>query len=291
MALPEQVSIADGDSICTICPALGGSITGWSVGGQDMLRHADAAAIASGDPLVMASFPLVPFSNRIGYARFMWDGQEISLTPNFAPEPHAIHGTGWKEAWAVTERGESHCLLTLRHDADLRWPWSFEASQRFALSGGALEIRLSATNRADQPVPLAFGHHPYFDCEDAQLTFAASSVLMSGDDALPTEAIAPAGQFDFSNGGAVGGRNIDHCYAGWDGRARIQWTGRPLALEITADMATAVVYIPPGGSAFCFEPVPHINNALNRPGDVSAMPIIAPGDSFTATIRLQAVKA
>jgi aldose 1-epimerase len=291
MALPEQVSIVDGDSICTICPALGGSITGWSVGGQDMLRRADAAAIASGDPLAMASFPLVPFSNRIGHARFMWGGQEIALTANFAPEPHAIHGTGWKEAWDVTEQGDSHCLLTLFHNADPHWPWSFEASQSFTLSDGALEIRLSAVNRADQPVPLAFGHHPYFDCEGAQLTFAASSVLMSGDDALPTEAIVPAGQFDFSSRGAVAGRNIDHCYAGWDGRARIQWTGRPLALEITADMAAAVVYIPPGGSAFCFEPVPHINNALNRPGDLPAMPIIAPGESFTATICLQAVQA
>jgi aldose 1-epimerase len=291
MALPEQVSIADGDSMCTLCPALGGSINGWSVNGQDMLRRADAAAIASGDPLAMASFPLVPFSNRIGYARFMWGGREIELTPNFAPEPHAIHGTGWKEAWAVTERGDSHCLLTLRHDADLLWPWSFEASQRFVLNDGALEIRLSAVNRADQPVPLAFGHHLYFDSGGAQLTFAASSVLMSGDDALPTEAIAPAGQFDFNNGGAVAGRNVDHCYADWDGRARIQWTSRPLALEITADMAAAVVYIPPGGSAFCFEPVPHINNALNRPRDLPAMPIIAPGESFAATIGLQAVKA
>ena len=55
MVLPELVSIVCGDNISTICPALGGSIIGWSVGEQEMLRRADADAIASGDPLAMAS--------------------------------------------------------------------------------------------------------------------------------------------------------------------------------------------------------------------------------------------
>jgi aldose 1-epimerase len=114
MPLPELVSIIDGNSICTLCPALGGSIIGWSVNGQDMLRRADADAIAYGEPRSLASFPLVPFSNRIGYARFTWEGQQIDLTPNFAPEPHAIHGIGWKEQWTITEISNRHCVLTLR---------------------------------------------------------------------------------------------------------------------------------------------------------------------------------
>ena len=81
MVLPELVSIVCGDNISTICPALGGSIIGWSVGEQEMLRRADADAIASGDPLAMASFPLVPFSNRIGNAQFIWKGREIQIIP------------------------------------------------------------------------------------------------------------------------------------------------------------------------------------------------------------------
>lgn len=291
MALPELVSIADGDSIFTICPALGGSIIRWSVGGQDMLRRADRNAIASGDPLAMASFPLVPFSNRIGNARFIWIGREIELTPNFAPEPHAIHGTGWEQAWTINELSDTYCVLKLRHGADARWPWSFEASQSFTLNAGMLELKLIATNLSDEPAPLAFGHHPYFDAEGAHLSFTAAHVLMSGEGALPSEAITPTGEFDFSNDGAVVGRCIDHCYAGWDGKTRIYWTGRQLALEITADMNAAVVYVPKDGNAFCFEPVPHINNALNRPGELPTMPIVAPGECFAATILLEAVNA
>jgi aldose 1-epimerase len=173
MPMPELVSISDGDSLCTLCPALGGSIASWSVGGQDMLRRADVDGMTSGDPLAMASFPLVPFSNRIGYGRFVWDGRKIELTPNFPSEPHAIHGTGWTGAWTIAEIDESHCLLTMRHDADARWPWSFEAAQRFTLTGGQLQISVRAANVSSEPAPLAFGHHRYFDSEGAHLTFKA----------------------------------------------------------------------------------------------------------------------
>ncbi len=289
MASPELVSIAAGDSVCTICPALGGSITSWSIGHQQMLRRADAATTACGDPLSLASFPLVPFSNRIGYARFIWNNREINIARNFAPEPHAIHGTGWREPWAIDEIGDTYIVLSLRHDADARWPWAFVARQSYRLNDGGLEMTLTATNLADEAAPLAFGHHPYFDQQDANLIFKAAHVFMSGKDALPTEAIKPVGQFAFRTNGVIAGRDVDHCYSGWDGHARIQWTERPLALEIEADMTAAVVYIPKGGTAFCFEPVPHINNALNRHDDTPNMPTIAAGDGFTATIRLMAV--
>jgi aldose 1-epimerase len=239
----------------------------------------------------MASFPLVPFSNRIGNALFIWKGREIQITPNFAPEPHAIHGTGWKQAWTIAERSDAYCVLKLKHEADARWPWPFEATQRFTLSAGMLELKLIATNLSDEPAPLAFGHHPYFDMDGAHLTFTAARVLMSGEDAMPYEAITPNGAFDFSTNCKVAGRSIDHCYAGWDGKTRIHWTGRQLALEITADMEAAVVYVPKDGNAFCFEPVPHVNNALNLPGELPTMPIVAPGEYFTATILLKAVNA
>jgi galactose mutarotase-like enzyme len=57
-----------------------------------MLRTASAEAIAAHDPLGMASFPLVPYSNRIADARFGWAGQThadvdhaVVYTPAGAP--------------------------------------------------------------------------------------------------------------------------------------------------------------------------------------------------------------
>jgi aldose 1-epimerase len=301
MVHPVLVTLHDGDSICTLYPALGGSIAGWSVGGQTMLRRTDTAAVQAGDVRAgealegdaitgdvrdMAGFPLVPFSNRIGDARFVWAGRAIALTPNFAPEPHAHHGIGWQARWDVVEKSDSHMVLGLQHPGNARWPWPFAATQRIQLENGALALTLNATNLADEPTPLGFGYHPYFDSEGASLTFAAARVWMNGPDALPTKAVRPDGSFDFSRPSQVSGRTVDHCYTGWDGRACLSWENRQLALEVTTDMTAA---IPSGGSAFCFEPVPHINNALNRPGDEPAMPTVAPGAQFTARIILRAV--
>jgi aldose 1-epimerase len=284
MPTPEPIVLRSETNICVLSPHIGGSIASWTVDGQDMFRRADSNAIATGDPLQMASFPLVPYSNRIGYARFPWNGRQIDLIPNFLPEPHAIHGTGWQEPWAISAMSDNECMLALHHEADGCWPWTFLASQRFEIGNDFLRIELKVTNLSDEPAPFAFGHHPYFDAARARLTFKANAVFMAGQDALPTESDKPLGQFDFGSGGAVAGREIDHCYADWDGQARIDWTGRRRALQIEADMAAAVVYIPKDAAAFCFEPVPHVNNAINRADLSPPMSVIDPGSAFSAKI-------
>jgi aldose 1-epimerase len=256
-----------------------------------MLRCADDAAIASGDPLQLASFPLVPYSNRIAGGTFDWQEQKFELKRNFDPEPHAIHGVGWQMPWVVTEQSETHCVLTFQHDGDSRWHWPFSAKQTFALTENALVLELETVNLHHAPTPLAFGHHPYFDQHGAYLAFEANQIYLSASDGLPTERVIPAGDFDFSKGEAVKGRNIDNCYSGWRGEARIVWKNRSLGLVITSDMPAAVVYIPPDSDAFCFEPVPHVNDALNRPEDRPAMPVIAPGSSFCSTITMTAIAA
>jgi len=278
---------------CVVYPLLGGSLGSWSVEGQDMLHAASADDVAAHDPLRISSFPLVPYSNRIGNARFDWASNWVQLAPNFAPEPHAIHGAGWKRAWEVISQGAGEITLGYRHLADANWPWAFTAEQTMSLTETALTLTLRTRNDHGAPVPLAFGHHPYFDAAGAYLKFSAQGVWMSGADALPTEIAVPTGDFDFLSGAAVDGRAVDHCYTGWAGSTRINWAGRRYALELTASptLPAAVIYIPKGGDAFCFEPVPHINNALNLPGHEPAMPVIAPGAWFEAKILMRAVTA
>jgi aldose 1-epimerase len=289
--LPEIISIEDSGSKCCFVPSIGGSITSWAVDGQNILRASSPKAIASAEPLRLSSFPLVPYSNRIGYGRFNWAGQTQSIKPNFPPEPHAIHGVGWKRAWTVSHLTPSSCELAITHNADENWPWPFVASQHLELTGGALRITSKATNLSDQAVPLAFGHHPYFDQTGAFLQFDAKTVLTNDTDALPRDSQVIDGVFDFTHPSAVIGRGIDHCYANWNGRAFIQWKPRPLALEILSDVRAAVVYIPKNGEAFCFEPVPHVNNALNRNDLAPAMPVIQAGESFSTTMILQTTPA
>jgi aldose 1-epimerase len=253
-----------------------------------MLRSASEAEIKSGKRLGLASFPLVPWSNRIGGGHFRWGGRDLQITLNFVPEPHAIHGIGWDDAWQVEVQGAASITLALDHAGDARWPWPFSARQTLTVEENSLTISLSAWNNAAEPAPLAVGHHPYFDLQGASLWFNAKRVWMNGDDMLPTTAQPTSGMFDFSEHGALESRAVDHCFAGWDGKARIAWEGRPRGLIIISDLPAAVVYVPQGGDRFCFEPVPHSNNALNRDDADPPMPIVAPGESFEAVIRFSA---
>ena len=291
VATPEPVlALRAGDAACTISPASGGSIASWTIGDQQLLRRASAHHIAARAPLGMASFPLVPYSNRIGDARFDWQGERVQLIPNFPPEPHAIHGIGWQRGWRIRDVAQTAVELDLEHGADGDWPWPFLATQRVSLTPTTLTLSLAATNLHTHAVPLGFGHHPYFEAARANLQFAAATIWSNDDRALPCEPQPPAGPTDFAGGAPVEGRALDNCYSGWDGTARIAWSGRPWALRITTDppLPAAVVYVPQGGDAFCFEPVPHLNDALNRDAPPAAMPVIAPGASFAVDIMFEA---
>jgi aldose 1-epimerase len=59
-------------------------------------------------------------------------------------------------------------------------------------------------------------------------------------------------------------------------------------LQITSSLSNAVLYTPTGADFFCFEPVPNINNALNRAD--CAMPAIEPGSAFEGHIRFTAIR-
>lgn len=253
-----------------------------------MFRRAEASAANERLPLAMSTFPLVPYSNRIGFCRFEWEGKTHILNTNFPPEPHAIHGTGWTANWTAVQDKANAATLHYTHHASSAWPFPFEAEQQISLSEDALTISINACNDSDKSVPLAFGHHPYFDSEGAALLFRADGIWHTGKDGLPEYVAAPEGQFDFNSSAPVTGRVIDNGYSGWDGYAEIDWIGRPLKLCISANMNAAVVYVPEGGTSFCFEPVPHIINALNLAGRMPQMPIIAPAESYQDTLKFHA---
>jgi aldose 1-epimerase len=288
----ETLMLTHGAARCGLLPQVGGSIASWSVSGQEMLRTASDSGVAARDPYATAGFPLVPYSNRIGQGSFAWRGKPVTLARNFPPEPHAIHGVGFERAWQLQTRERNSALLRLTHRPDAAWPWAFDARQRITLTDDLLILEFDAVNLESQAVPLAFGFHPYFPRDGARLTFHAQGVWLSSDDGLPREQVKPSGPFDFSKGEPVENADIDHCFTGWNGVAIIAWPDKAQALGITAsrELSNAVVYIRRERDGFCFEPVPHINNALNGSDPESAMPVIAPGESFEASIRFRAIR-
>jgi aldose 1-epimerase len=287
----DVLTLTRGADRCDLVPAIGGSIAAWSVNGEAMMRATSAASIGARDPFGMASFPLVPYSNRVGNGTFAWNGQRFALTRNFYPEPHAIHGVGFERPWQVRAQAADSATLVLNHRPCASWPFAFEAQQRITLGASTLTIEMSAINLDEHAVPLAFGHHPYFPSEGAWLKFRAQSVWLVGSDGLPSLRVKPFGKFDYASGAPVTRGEIDHCFTDWNGVAEISWPDKHLALEIEASetLRCAVVCIRNDIDGFCLEPVPHINDALNRSDHAHAMPVIAPGQSFNASVRYRAV--
>lgn len=280
--MSDVICIASGNSVCTLLPKAGGSIGSWSVDGQDMLR----AALDESDPLKSASFPLLPYSNRIANARFDWAGGAVALHAHPIAAPHAIHGVGWLSAWQLVELESDQVRLKLTHCPDDNWPWPFEAEQLITNGENWLHILMTARNMADVPVPLAFGHHPYFDSDGASIRFKADRFYPSAPDMLPLAAEPVSAGTDFGQGRMVADTAFDNGFGGWDGVADIKWAGRPNALTIQSDMTKGILYTPTGADYFCFEPVPHVANALNRAdGD---MPVIAPGEFYQSYVGFTA---
>ena len=124
---------------CEIAPALGGAIAGLWLGATPVLRSSAAAALTS--VRNAGSYPLVPFSNRVGHGSLRWAGTDHPLVVPEGFEPHAIHGVGWLRPWSVLEANGQFALLSYEHQADESWPFAFDASQAFRIKGNELDGR------------------------------------------------------------------------------------------------------------------------------------------------------
>jgi len=270
---------------CELIPALGGCIAGLWLGDAPVLRSTPAAALHSVRDA--ASFPLVPFSNRVGQAILRWAGTDHPLAQNFAPEPHAIHGVGWMRPWSVLEHTPSFALLAYEHAADDAWPFDFDTSQAFKLEPKALEMRLSITNQSRVAAPVGLGWHPYFPKRvGSRVRFGASRRWEPDADMLPTHASATVGlDCDCAT------LTVDHCFDGWQGA--VDLSDAVLTTRITSNLRRLVVYTTPERDTIAIEPVSHVNNAINmmeRDGfkaDELGVQILQPGETLSCDLRIE----
>ena len=134
-------------------------------------------------------------------------------------------------------------------------PFRYEARAAYALSAGALTIRLSVRNLAPDPLPFGLGFHPWIVRSAwTQLKAKAARVVLENNDHLPAGE-APAAsrpEWDFAAPRALPSRWINNAFLGWDGQAEVLWPERNLKLEIDADplLSTYVVYSPSAEAGF-----------------------------------------
>lgn len=278
----ELLTLTHGAMRCDLLPGLGGAIGGLWFERIAVLRPPPQAGLASAREA--GSYPLLPFSNRIGQASMRWDGVTYALAPNFAPEPHAIHGVGWQRPWAITEQGVDFAQLTLRYAGGSGWPFAFDGQQTLRLSANALELTLVLTNRAGHAAPVGMGWHPYFSKRPgSRIRFSAKGRWEMGLDKLPTARLPMPGL-----DAACATLDVDHCFDGWSGTVQLQ--DDRLRSTISSGLDHLVVFTHPSRDFVAIEPVSHVNNALNLAsgGDVRALgvQVLQPGQSMTAHMRI-----
>ena len=283
MTSPHTIELRAGDLRLALRPDLGGAIAGLWLGELPMLRPADPAEVSNVRDC--ASFPLVPYSNRLGYRRFEWQGHGHTTAPNFADTPHSLHGVAWQRPWTVVSQAPTQAVLSYEHRPDEHWPFAFTAVQRFELQPETLRLELSARNDAPHPAPMGLGWHPYFPRRSRSRLHAEIRERWEFEATkLPTRRVAQPG-IDAD----VAHLDFDHCFDGWDGQARIR--DEKLSLRLSSSLRRVVVYTPPQQPYFAVEPVSHVNNAINMAEPAQhGLIALAPGASAEAWMQLQVAK-
>ena len=253
-----------GDASVVLAPEIGGSILGWTLGGQTILRRARADAIMSSDARGMACFPLVP-------------------------------------PWEVDEAGPASARLSLIQGGEAAARWPFRATQAFDLDEDALRVTLEIENLGPRPAPAGLGlqacfpagHRAASDLQAAKapvLHFAADAVWTDAGEGLAAARIAMPAAWDHHAGRAVGSVALDNCFADWRGRADIAWArpGPLLSIEATALFGHLGVFAPAGADFFCLAPASHRIDALNRLEIADhGMHILEPGQCLQGEIRFR----
>jgi aldose 1-epimerase len=284
-----------------LLPGRGGAIAAWRLdhlagtaashrAPLDLLRPWSGSA----DTYSLASISLLPWSNRISGGGFVQDGVFHPLQANHAGEPYPIHGEGWLQSWHVTQQTANALEMCLDSDGFQGSPYAYRAEQGFVLHDDGMDQRLRITHIGAIPLPYGLGQHPWFlRSAGTRLRARAHGVWQAGVDSLPTQhsaSFAPGS--DPNDGMSMNGTLIDNAYTGWSGQACISWP--ELGLELVVEHAEVldrahddgyfIVYRPPQGSSFCFEPVTHPVDAVHldgRPG----LRVLQPGESMSLNLR------
>lgn len=275
------VELRSGELHLALRPDLGASIAGLWRAGLPVLRSAEPAELAG--PREGAGFVMAPYSNRVGFGRFRWQGHDHTLGLNFEGSPHPLHGVAWRRAWTVQSQTDAEAVLRYEHAADGDWPFAFSLVQRVVLTPAALELHLAFTNTADQPQPAGLGWHPYFPKRSRSRLHAEVSQRWETDaNQLPTRKVPQPGGID----GDVAHMAFDNCFEGWAGAARIR--DEKLSLRLSSSLPYLVVYTPADRDFFCVEPASHVNNALHLAEPIShGLRNLLPDQTVDAWMKLE----
>ncbi|MER8980881.1 MULTISPECIES: aldose 1-epimerase [unclassified Mesorhizobium] len=288
-AKPELLMLRAGALEAELAPQIGGSVSALRWRGIDLLRRLSDGDRDTGNVLGVAMFPMTPYANRITGNAFDFGAQRWQVLPNNPPEKFNVHGSGWQHAWTVTETAAANATLTLDIAAGAE-PYSYRATQAFAVTEEGLSVTITLTNTGPVTLPFGFGLHPWFDRDpDVTLQFEAKRFYLEEPDGISGDPITLPPELDFAEDRPLpnGWRNSD--YGGWRGEAIIRFPTRGAGLRIKADpvFKHLMLYADPTKPYFCVEPQTNASGAFNRgrwDDPEEGVIVLAPGESAAGTV-------
>lgn len=261
-----------------------------------------------------ASYPLIPWSNRIEGGVLRFNGRTWQLTRT-AGDGTALHGAAMHQRWDVVSATDSEVVLRLdtRERVGVNFPWHFTAELTYRVVDNRLEVETSVTNVDAEAFPVGLGHHPYFlrqldrilpdddaSSEPALLRVPAAKSYRLDRCLARGEAEEVEPRVDFRELRGLGEVHIDDCLTGLSGAPylirypNVAGSGEALSLEISYDpiYTHAVVFVPQGQTYFAAEPVTNANDAfaLREAGvQGEGTIVLAPGASVQANFAIASV--
>jgi aldose 1-epimerase len=219
----------------------GGGLRRLVVGGWHVLDGYPSGAIPHG----RRGHLLLPWPNRLRDGRWEWDGEQHQLEISSPERPVAIHGLVSWQPWTILDRTEGVLSVGTVIEARPGYPFRLVAALDYALSADRLDVTLRVGNAGHAPAPFGAGMHPYLavgatedgGLAEAELTLPARTLVVVGDDGLPTGETRP---FDGAVG-RIGDRRFDDPLTDLDrdddGWAHVDLRGPAGALRLSTDAA------------------------------------------------------
>jgi aldose 1-epimerase len=179
---------------------------------------------------------LLPWPNRIAGATYEWNGDAIHIPVNEPRTGSAIHGLTRSMPWHRVDGSLDTLTLSLDLAPQDGYPFALSLVVEYRLEAHGLHVRVTATNRGDQPCPYGAGAHPYLcvmggaTIDDALLHLPADATLEADNRGIPTGTLLPVEgtAFDFRTPRRIGNLMLDTAFtqlhADSDGVTRISLT-------------------------------------------------------------------
>jgi aldose 1-epimerase len=269
-------------------------------GGEELLWQGAGVGAYARERKFMGIPFLHPWANRLDGFAYEAHGHHVVLdrnSPLLLLDDHGlpIHGVltasrHWVVQEVTADSDRARLVSSLDFDRPElldAFPFPHRIELAVEVSGGAVQVRTSLTATGTEPVPVAFGFHPYFRLPGLsrarwEVVFPVHERLPLDPLMVPTGATEPASPLS----GAVGERTWDDEFDAVDPGACFQLSGggRTIEVQYTAGYPVAQIFAPPSTDYVCIEPMTALANALEGPDD--ELRWVPAGEQHSATFRI-----